>query len=181
MRHLKLFLFYLLTMSAAWAHGPDGDHAHEDTPAVSAQSGAQPRIDTSTETFELVGQLQGNGLSVLIDRFETNEPVLNGKLEVELNGLKAPATFRADQGDYVINDAAFLQALSKPGKHPLVFTLAAADDSDLLEGTLEVRAAARGTGPSHFPWAWTGAGLFAALALIVLAAKLRRSKTSTGK
>lgn len=180
MKLLNIFLFYLVTTSAAFAHGPEGDHAHEDTPAVQAQSGAQPRIDTFTESFELVGQLKGNELSVLIDRYETNEPVLNGKLEVELSGLKAPATFRAEHGDYVVNDKAFLQALSRPGKHALVFTLATAEESDLLEGSLEVKAAER-VEHSHFPWKWTGAGLLAALVLIALAAKLRRPTTSTGK
>jgi hypothetical protein len=181
MKLLKTLLFYLAAMSAAFAHGPEGDHAHQDAPAAQAQSGGQPRIDASSEYFELVGQLQGNELAILVDRYETNEPVLNGKLEVELNGLKAPATFRADHGDYVVNDAAFLQALSKPGKHPLVFTLAAASDSDLLEGMLEVQAAGRVENHSDFPWAWTGAGLLVALVLIALAAKLRRPKISTGK
>lgn len=181
MKLLNIFLFYLVTMSAALAHGPDGDHAHEDSAGAQAQSGALPRIDASTESFELVGQLQGGQLSVLIDRYETNEPVLNGKLEAELNGLKAPAAFRAEQGDYVISDAAFLQALSRPGKHALVFTLAAADESDLLEGTLEVKAAGGVDGHSRFPWAWTGAGLLAVLVLMALAAKRRRSKTLSGK
>lgn len=183
MKLLNILLFYGVTMSAAvaspGAHGPNGEHL--DVPSAQVRTDTSPRIDTFTEAFELVGHLQGNELAVLIDRYETNEPVLNGKLEVELDGLKAPATFRADHGDYVVNDAAFLQSLSKPGKHALVFTLAAADDSDLLEGTLEVRAAGRAEGHSDFPWAWTGAGLLAAFALIALVAKLRRPKTSTGK
>jgi hypothetical protein len=181
MKLLNIFLFYLVTMSAVLAHGPDGDHTHEGTAGAQTQSGTHPRIDAATESFEMVGQLQGGQLSILIDRYETNEPVLNGKLEAELNGLKAPAAFRAEHGDYLITDAAFLQALSRPGKHALVFTLAAADESDLLEGSLEVKAAGRIEGHSHFPWTWTGAGLLAALVLMALAVKRRRSKTSTGK
>jgi hypothetical protein len=183
MKLLNILLLYGVTMSAAvaspGAHGPNGEHL--DAPSTQIRTDASPRVDTFTEAFELVGHLQGNELTILVDRYETNEPVLNGKLEVELNGLKAPATFRADHGDYVVNDAAFLQALSKPGKHPLVFTLAAASDSDLLEGMLDVQAAGRVENHSDFPWAWTGAGLLVALVLIALAAKLRRPKTSTGK
>jgi hypothetical protein len=183
MKLLNIFLLYLVTISIALAspgaHGPNGEHL--DAPGAQVRSASSPRIDSSTESFELVGQLQGSELSVLIDRFETNEPVLNGKLEVELNGLKAPAAFRADQGDYVVNDAAFMQVLSKPGKHALVFTLTAADESDLLEGTLEVGGADSVENHTHFPWAWTGTGLLAAILLMGLAFKLRRSRTSTGK
>lgn len=183
MKLITLFFFYILTMSYALAgpgaHGPNGEHL--DTPGGQAHVDATPRIETATESFELVGRLYESELSVLIDRYETNEPVLDGKLEVELNGVKAPATFRGDHGDYSVTDAAFLKALSTPGKHALVFTLAAADESDLLEGTLEVRAADRAVAHSHFPWAWTGAGIVAVLALIALVARLRRAQTSTGK
>lgn len=178
MKTLKIFLFYLATLSVAFAHGPDGDHAHDDAPAAQSQPGARPRIDAATESFELVGQLQGKELSILVDRFETNEPVLNGKLEVELNGMKAPAAFRPDHGDYVVNDAAFLKALSKPGKHAMVFTLTAADESDLLEGALEVKPVAPAADHSHFPWTQAAIGLLIVLALTALAVRFRRNKNS---
>ena len=77
---------------------------------------------------------------ILIDGYETNEPVLNGNLEVEFNGIKATAKFHADHGDYVVDDANLLKALAKPGKHALLFTFSAGKDNDLLEGTLDVSA-----------------------------------------
>lgn len=181
MKLISLFLFTFITMSAAVAHGPEGDHAHGDTPTAQSPSGLPPRIDASTESFELVGQAQGNELSILIDRFETNEPILNGKLDVEFNGLTAPAAYRADHGDYVVTDAAFMHALAKPGKHALVFTLSAAGESDLLEGTLAVPSPSRVEAHGHFPWRWTGIAAFAALVLIALAVLRRRSHTSTGQ
>ncbi len=148
----RFFIFYLLAMSAALAapgaHGPNGEHL--DAPGgAHIHMDTGPRIDTFTESFELVGHLQGDELSILIDRYETNEPVLNGKLEVEFNGLKAPAKFHADHGDYAIDDANFLKALAKPGKHSLIFTLTAGEESDLLEGTLEVKAVDQAHGNSH--------------------------------
>ena len=73
-----LFAFGLALPAAAspGAHGPNGEHL--DGPAAALAGGAAPRIETFTEAFELVGRLSGGELSVLVDRYETNEPVLNG-------------------------------------------------------------------------------------------------------
>jgi ferric-dicitrate binding protein FerR (iron transport regulator) len=71
----------------------------------------------------------------------TNEPVLGAKVEVESGPLKTVARFHSDHGDYAVDDAAFVQALSRPGEHALVFTVAAAGENDLLDGTLRVEAA----------------------------------------
>lgn len=192
MNVFRIFLFYLLTTSAALAapgaHGPNGEHL--DAPGGEhVHTDAGPRIDTFTESFELVGHLQGDELSILIDRYDTNEPVLNGKLEVEFNGLKAPAKFHSDHGDYAIDDAIFLKALAKPGKHSLIFTLTAGEESDLLEGTLEVKAENQARGNSHdesgkhdfslMNWA-LGAVLLAILA-VALTILARRRKPVSGK
>lgn len=180
MKLLNIFLLFLVLTPAAFAHG-DEDHSQGGAPAAQTQGGGQPRLTAFTESFELIGELQAGELSIFVDRYESNEPVLNGKLEAELNGLKTAAKFRAEHGDYVISDAAFINALAKPGKHALVFTLAAADESDLLEGTLEVRTNTAPESHGHFPWVWAGAALVAAVVVTALAVKLRRSKSQTGK
>lgn len=182
MNLLNIVLFYIVAMSAAFAapgaHGPNGEHL--DAPAEQASSTARPRIETFTESFELVGHLTGDELSVVIDRYETNEPVVNGRLEVEFNGLKAPAKFHADHGDYAFDDKQLLAALAKPGKHALIFTLTAGNDSDLLEATLVVKAGNAPHGAPHFPWAWAAAAAIAALLVGLATVQLRRRKTSTG-
>jgi hypothetical protein len=175
-----IWLFIALTSTTAYAHG-DEDHSKDGKSAAQSQSVGQPRIETFTETFELVGQLQGKEFSVFVDKYETNEPILNGKLEVELAGLKSEGKYRPDRGDYVIADDGFVKALAAPGKHALVFTLSAGEESDLLEGTLEVQPAVEHEAHTQFPLAWVAAGLLAALALIVLAAKFRRSTYPTEK
>lgn len=189
MKLLQLLFFYFALSSVAvagpGAHGPNGEHL--DAPGGHVHTDAGPRIETFTESFELVGHLQGDELSVLIDRYETNEPVLNGKLEVEFNGLKAPAKFHADHGDYAVDDAKFLQALSKPGKHPLVFTLTAGEESDLLEGTMEVKGEDADHGHSHDnshghsyslkTWA-IGGGLLSILLVAMVIPMLRRNRNS---
>ena len=185
MNLFKLVILYFVLIASAvagpGAHGPDGEHL--DGAAGHAHSDAGPRIETFTESFELVGRLQGDELSILIDRYETNEPVFNAKLEVELNGLKAIAKFRSDHGDYAVDDEGMLKALEKPGKHALLFTLIEDNESDLLEGTLTVSSVVDEVGAdehSHFPWAWIAGGLFAAVVLLFAIIRFRRRKKSTG-
>lgn len=120
------------------AHGPNGEHL--DGPAQQGAASSVPKLEAKSELFELVATLGGGELSILVDRYDTNEPVLGAKVEVEAGAAKAVARFHADHGDYAVDDAAFLQALAKPGEHALVFTVAAGEQADLLDGTLRVPA-----------------------------------------
>lgn len=165
MKYLYLFLIAVSmtapVQASPGAHGPNGEHL--DGPAITDGSGAVPRVETFSEDFELVGQLSGGELSVMIDRYQTNEPVLNGQLEVDYKGLKAKATFHPDMGDYAIDDAKLLKALSAPGKHALLFTLVAGEESDLLEGTLEVGEPHADVDHGTPAWQWVlGASLLGA-------------------
>lgn len=134
------------------AHGPNGEHLVGPA-AAQASTSAVPRLETHSEAFELVATLSGGELSLLIDRFETNEPVLGATVEIEFEGHSAKAKFHADHGDYAVADAAFLKALSAPGEHALVFTIIAGEQADLLDGVLKVTpegaAAASGDGHGH--------------------------------
>lgn len=177
MKYLYIFLIAALAAATVHAspgaHGPNGEHL--DGPAA-ASGGAVPRVEAFSEAFELVGQLSGGELSVLVDRYETNEPVLKGQLEVEYKDLKARATFHADQGDYAIDDPKLLKALSAPGKHALLFTLVAGDDSDLLEGTLEVAAADAHAPRARPAWQWLAGAALLAAAMAAAAVVGRRMK-----
>lgn len=185
---MKLSIFHSLVPLMLWmvlggpaaagpgAHGPNGEHM--DSPSQQAVTGSAqaPRLDAKSELFELVAQLSGGELSLLIDRFATNEPVLNAAVEVASGTLKARASFHADGGDYAVVDPALLKLLATPGEHALVITVIAGEDSDLLDGVLRVGAAPAGIdfghdhGPDHgnslrawLPWA---AGAAVALALL---------------
>lgn len=132
-----LMFAFSAAVAGPGAHGPGGEHL--DAPGGhAAGTTAQPRVETQSELFELVGYLGGGELSVMINRFETNEPVLDAQVEVAMGASKAAARFHGDHGDYAIDDAAFLKLLSAPGEHPLIFTIVAGTESDLLEGTLAV-------------------------------------------
>jgi hypothetical protein len=151
------------------AHGPNGEHL--DGPTATASGTSVPRVETFSELFELVGHLSGGELSILIDRYDTNAPVLNGAVEVQYKHLKAKAKFHADIGDYAIDDEKFLKALSVPGKHALLITVAADGESDLLEGTLDVPLTPDHAPEGRFRWWWlpplgiVALGLVAALRL----------------
>jgi hypothetical protein len=131
---LSLMLAASPALAGPGAHGPNGEHL--DAPTARLAGPALPRLEARTEAFELVAELRAAELVIVIDRYETNEPVLGAKLEVESGSLKAVAAFRAEQGDYVVTDAALLKALKTPGEHGVVFMLVAGADSDLLDGTL---------------------------------------------
>lgn len=119
------------------AHGPNGEHL-DSNQTGQLQAGAAPRLEAASELFELVARLEGGELSLLIDRFATNEPVLKADVEVESGSRKAKAKFHADLGDYAVDDPAMLQLLSTPGEHPVLITVLAGEDSDLLDGVLRV-------------------------------------------
>lgn len=122
------------SLAGPGAHGPNGEHL--DGPATMRAASALPRVEAKSESFELVAELRPSELAIMVDRFETNEPVLGAKVEVESGPLKAVAAFRGEQGDYAITDAGMLKALAAPGEHGLVFTLVVGKESDLLDGTL---------------------------------------------
>ena len=163
-----LALTGLPVLAGPGAHGPGGEHL--DAPSAAAASGSTPRVEASSETFELVGQLYAEQLSLLIDRFETNEPLLEAQVEVESGGLKAVAKFHADHGDYAVDDARLLALLRRPGEHALVFTIVKGQESDLLDATLQHAAASAADehGPAVSVGGWVALGLLLAASLLAL-------------
>jgi hypothetical protein len=171
------------THAGPGAHGPNGEHLDAPTGHSVALS-STPRMEASSDLFELVAHLGGGELAMLIDRFESNEPVLNARVEIESGSIKAKARFHADMGEYAVDDPAMLKLLSQPGEHAVVITVLAGDDSDLLEAVLRVNGGeaemggdahddhehqdkhgdnqARGQGLTAWPWA---AGALVALGL----------------
>jgi hypothetical protein len=161
------------------AHGPGGEHL--DGPAQVLSAGASaPRVEAKSETFELVARIEGGALSILIDRYDTNEPVLEANVEVEVASLKQKAVFRREQGDYAVTDPKLVALASSPGSHALVFTVNAGQESDLLEGTMQVAAPGTPSAATRFGSytsiaAWIGGGV---LVLGGAGAFLRRRRSA---
>jgi hypothetical protein len=167
---------------ACWAgpgaHGPNGEHLDAAQTARAGARQASPRFEAQSDLFELVGTLAGGELSIMMDRFETNEPVLKAQVEVESGGVKAIAKFHDDTGDYSVDDPAMLKKLSAPGEHPLVIMILAGKDSDLLDAVLRVAAMDGGDHAHGIHWERWGLGGLGVLALLGIAgARLRRQRS----
>ena len=173
-----LFAFADVSLAAPGAHGPNGEHL--DGPATQVQGSSAPRLETRSESFEMVGRLSVSEFSMFINRYETNEPVLNAQVELELGNLKATAPFHADQGDYAVADEAFLKALAAPGEHAMVIMVTAGNEADLLDGTLVVLSESAEHGHGHHMSNAIKAAIVAGLALLFLIgwAVMRRKATA---
>lgn len=169
----------LLLVLAVPAFAGEG-HDHGEAPAA-ASGPALPRFAAHSELFEAVGVLNGKELSILIDRFDSNAPVLGAKVDIESGSLKSPAAFRADHGDYSVPGDTFNQ----PGTYAITLTVMAGDQTDLLAAELVVPAPDidHAKESATRPWPRWGAWLAALVGLAVLAVLARRPwgrRPSTG-
>ena len=155
---------------AAFGHGGE-DHG---APPPAIGQDVAPRAAAATEDFEVVAALEGRHLVVYVDRFASNEPVANAKVEVDGAGLKGLAA-EAAPGTYVMDLAATLP----PAKHALTISIEAADSADLLTATLDTSLATPGTAHVH-GWSewivWTVAVLLLLASGALLAVRRSRKK-----
>ena len=111
----------------------DEGHGGHDAPSSALPAAFAPRLEAQSETFELVVILEGDKLTLYLDRFATNEPVTNAAIDIESGAFKATAQ-PGGEGVYT----ASAEALTEAGQYPLVFTIRAGGETDLLNGTLDV-------------------------------------------
>lgn len=133
MKRLLILVFSLILSQASWAHG-DEDHgaAPHPEPVVQADASAE----SASSHFELLAEMEGETLTIYLNRYADNQPVSNAELEVESGAFKAKLKSVAS-GVYRVVAA----PLAKEGEHALMVTLKAGEQSDLLDATLKVAAA----------------------------------------
>lgn len=165
----------LLATSPLAVAGDDHDHG---APATREAAPSVPVVTAVSEAFELVGRLHHDELSILIDRADSNEPVLHATLTVDVDGRSIAVPFHAEHGDYALSDPAVLAKLQQVGSKPLTFTLLAGEESDLLTGELDVHDAEPAVADHRHAWqeyaGWAG-GAFAGLAVLGLAVRRQRA------
>lgn len=159
----------------AWAAGDHGAEAPATASAVTS-----PRISSHSDLFELVGVVQNSEMKIYLDRYASNEPVTDAKIEVEAGTAKGTATPEAD-GSYSFKH----ELLGQPGTLSVSFLVAAGKDTDLLAGDLVITDPHADDDHGHTarPWLRWGAYAGAALLLAALAApawRKRRRKGLTG-
>jgi hypothetical protein len=145
------------------ASAGDG-HDHGDA-APAAIGTALPRFAAVSETFELVGVLDGKQVTLYLDRFADNAPVRDAQIELEIAGAKFKAQAHDDVYEVVLKEA------PKPGVLPITATVTAGSEADLLGGELDLHEVAHADEPAHAP-AWKVYGAWAAGGLAVLAVLL---------
>ena len=111
---------------------------HDDEPAAAASTAAtmpapgDARFAAVSDQFELVGVLDGRTVTLYLDRFADNTPVIGARLEVELG---ADAHLAQVAGDaYVVR----LPAPPAAGTIPVTATVTAGEATDLLAADLVV-------------------------------------------
>lgn len=164
-----------IALAAPLAWAGDG-HDHGEAPASSA-SPASPRFAAVSETFELVGVVNGKQLTLYLDRYADGSPVKGAKLELELGGIKVPLESHAD-GEF---DAKLTQAL-KPGVVTVAATVIAGDETDLLAGELDLHGEAAAVTAASRDWKgyamWAGGAGIGMIVLIALGRRLRWSRNA---
>jgi hypothetical protein len=117
-----------LQIGGATAH--EG-HDHGEEAKTQPSPGAKPRVEASSGPFELVGVLNGSELLIYLDRFDSNAPVGGAVISVETPG--GPVDARGGDGLYRLP-----APWAKAGSHDLIFSVSAADTTEILTGKLAV-------------------------------------------
>lgn len=160
--------------ATAWA---GGDHGAE---APAAGVVTSPRISSHSDLFELVGVVDNGEMKIYLDRYASNEPVTDAKIEVEAGAAKGTAAPQPD-GSYSFKH----DLLGQPGALAVSFVVAAGNDTDLLAGDLVItdpHAEDDHAGATR-PWLRWATYAGAALLLTALAAaawRNRRRKSLAG-
>jgi len=166
----------LLSPLTVLANGGD-DHSHgpETKPAVkpSAPPSDTQRWEIQSPEAVLLGILHDGRLTLYADRYASNEPILDAKIELESNGRVIPAKAEPD-GSY----SAPGDWLQQPGKYDLIASVEAPEFQDLIVGSIEIIATTPAA-QAHSAWRygkWLGGIAALVLALFVLLQVLRRRK-----
>jgi hypothetical protein len=123
-----IVLITLLVLSTASYAGPGHDHG-EETPVTTGES--SPRVVMESELFEAVGIVNGRTLQIYIDNAQTNTPIEDATVELELNGQSVPVKTHSE-GEF---DAELPEAFEEDSVS-VAMTISAGENTDLLAGEL---------------------------------------------
>jgi hypothetical protein len=130
-----MLLAGLLSAAPTRAGGDhDHDHGHDHDVAPALSTPALPRFAASSADFELVGVLDGRALTLYLDRYADNTPVLDAEIELDLGGTRLKAVAHDDHYEVT------LPAVPEPGMLPLIAAISTAETADVLIGELDLHA-----------------------------------------
>lgn len=184
-RFLSHFAIPLLALMLSFGSAlADAGHDHgNETPA--APSGpASPKFEAHSDLFEVVGSFDGHELSVFVDQYADNAPVLKAKVELESGSTKAVGQFHEDSGDYRFA----VKSFEKPGEYPVTLTVTAGDEVDILAANLVIPDGHAGEDHAHgddtssplYQRIGIGAAALVVLALLILGVRRMKKSRSAG-
>lgn len=137
-RSIANTLLKTLVLIAAGLNPASAHEGHDHgAPPPPVSSTIAPRAEASSADLELVAVARGSQLTIYLDAYKTNRPVVGAALEVDSSsGILKPK--ETAPGVYAV-EAPFLR---KSGPHDLAITVTTADVVDLLTATLSIPQAA---------------------------------------
>ena len=118
---------------------------HDHGPAAPTSTGsASPRFAAVSETFELVGVLNGKQITLYLDRAADNSPVPDAQIELDIGGVKLKAQKQGTDEFEVM-----LAAVPKPGVLAIIATVTVGAEVDLLAGEIDIHEAALADEAAH--------------------------------
>lgn len=126
-----IFLFFGLWSSAIAHEG----HSHDKETKPPLVVNTFPTLTAVSENYELVGIVQSGKMTVFLDRFESNAPIIDAELEFDIAGSAIKANRNPD-GTYLIE---LPKSLSLKNNIPVTITVLASSGADLLSGELVTR------------------------------------------
>lgn len=141
-----LLAIALAVASSAFAIAHEG-HNHDQSKGIGADDSASPRVVAVSETYQLVGIVEGEVLVIYLDRAADNEPVTNAELEVALNGQSFKAE-PLENGTYEVT----APVLKRSGEIEVLVTVGGSATPDLLVGALNLGAGGRRSVQSPISW-----------------------------
>jgi cobalt-zinc-cadmium efflux system membrane fusion protein len=112
----------------------EGGHDQDDSERALLAASTFPRIVAKSETFELVGILKNDRLSIYLDRVPSNGPVTGAKVTVTIADAEPANTQLSDDGTYTLLRPQFPGS----GTIDVVFNISEKGGDDLLIGTLRL-------------------------------------------
>lgn len=149
------------------AHGPNGEHL--TTEQLSGQQ-LNPRFETFSEQFELVGELLPDSVVLQLHHFHDNSPVIDAAVEIETADVKATAAYDKKLQHYRITAPDLLTQLAKQQAHEMVVTIIAAEKADLLVASYTPPPPLVSTEAHHHEsipfWFWAALALMAGVGFL---------------
>ncbi len=109
-------------------------HNHDKEIKPQSNVVAAPTLTAVSENYELVAIVKGRQMTVYLDQFESNAPVIDADLDFDFSGTVVKATRNAD-GTYSV---ALPKNVDLKSTMPVTITILAVAGPDLLSGDLVI-------------------------------------------